>query len=1045
MTTFAFLCRSAEPGRALTLARQAEALTAAGHAVDIFTSPWPELTQALGDARVRVRPLGAAPGWNASLANVFFWLRVCILITAAQFRRRYHAIQISGATGIFVFTAWLAHTLGGKIVLDVAAIGPETLMDRTGLPRASLRVRAAILMEQLVVDFADHIITISEPLRVRYISRGCPPEKINVIYRAPDENLYGQALSVTRHPSLADRFLVVCRGHAGEEFDYATVIRAVASLRERLPNVLLWVACPDARRAELETLIRSLNATHAVLLQGQMDQSAIPAFIAQADANIVAVPRTSLSDLVLPEGVLESLGLGVPTISVRTQATQFYFDPRTLLVFDSSDVGDLAARIEWLAHHPEARAKLAQGARELGMQMNWSRERHRYVALIIAVAANTAADDARDPAVAAGFSNVSRRPRASIRTYTAAAAMGAGIDLSSHPLADDLPIEDIQTVQVLPLRLSAPSNEWRAGRQLRMRLGAWTLRGLATALLFGMPILASQPSLVAKIFTAIMFALLVFFMVLLPSGEAAIIVALYFIAQRAIFIQFPPEGFLGHVIVYLGSALQLIVFLGFCVRVIVQQRPLQRSAFILWPATLYFLVSIISAFINHVPLSVTALGIEHTLHNLVFVVLIAEDLPTPQQLRWYVSFVIMALCALATVTIIQTGIAFHWFGLHLEHTAWHWLIPQFTPVSIIVPDADTLAYLLNFGILLALAIFVTVNTSESRFDKHIAAPLRLNVGLISAVLILTFALFLTNSVENWIGLLAGALALAFVLREQLRLVLVGYLVALVVLTFVPLPTMVGVVPTSAASQIAGIVHGQFPYDAPVATSFQVIRDHPLLGVGPGRFGGTVAFLTHSPVYTEYHVNLPTELTSIDLFWLHIWGETGIIGLAIFIWLMVQTERTIWRAYRKGAFRRWHGITAGVFGIVIAFSLATFFGNALEVDALSAPFWALVGIAIALPIANRPLIADIVPTLRLGNNPEDDDAHVPPSNSGSRRNGSLTARNGSDGRNASLTGRNSSGKRNGSQTRPTSGDSAGNDTQGSRDGASITQAIRGAEE
>jgi hypothetical protein len=133
----------------------------------------------------------------------------------------------------------------------------------------------------------------------------------------------------------------------------------------------------------------------------------------------------------------------------------------------------------------------------------------------------------------------------------------------------------------------------------------------------------------------------------------------------------------------------------------------------------------------------------------------------------------------------------------------------------------------------------------------------------------------------------------------------------------------------------------------------------------------VAYITHSPINAEYHVSFPAQLTSIDLFWLHIWGETGILGLGIFLWLMYQTERTIWRAYRKGAFRRWHGITAGVFGIVIAFSLATFFGNSLEVDALSAPFWALVGIAIALPVANRPLIADIVPTLRFSG--ADDDA------------------------------------------------------------------------
>lgn len=994
MTTFAIVCRSTDPAQVPYIARQAEALAAAGHAVDIIAPPWPALAEQISHSQVRMRSLAVAPKGGASPAQLVFWLRTCLALTLAQFQRRYHVIQISGATGIFVFAAFLAHLLGGRVVLDVSEAGPERLMVQTGARRESLRVRTAVLVEQLVVDFADHLITVSEPLRVRYLSRGCPPEKINVIYRTPDEALYNQVLNVARHPSIADRFLLVCRGRAGEEFDYETVIRAVASLRDRLPNVLLWIACPDERKADLEALIRVLNATPSILLQGHLDRTAIPAFISQADAHIVAVPRNALTDLLLPDGVLESLSLGVPTITVRTQATQFYFDPRTLLVFDTGDVGDLAARIEWLAHHPEARTKLMQGARELALQFNWSRERHRYVALILAVAvAGNATEDARDPGAAAGFSKASRRPRTSIRAFTSAAAMASPMEMVEHPLIGDLPIDQIQTVQHLPLRLSATSNEWRTGRRLRMRLGAWTLRGTATLLLFGMPVVATQPALFAKVITALMFALLVCLMVLLPSGEAAIIVALYFIAQRAIFIQFTPEGVLGHVIVYLGTALQLIVFIGFCVRVIVQQRPLQRTSFILWPATLYFLVSVVSAYVNHVPLTVAALGIEHTLHNLVFVVLIAEDLPTPQQLRWYVGFVITALTAMGGYAIIKTGVAFHWFGLHLGHTALNWLVPSFTPVAVIVPDADTFAYLLNFGILLAIAVFITVNTSESRFDTHTAAPLRLNLSLVGALLVLTFAEYLTSSVENWIGLLVGALALFFVLRENLRYVMVGYLVVLLALTFVALPSAPGTPPISNATRIVAIAHGQIPHNAPLAASVQVVKDHPLIGVGPGRFGGTVAYITHSPVNTQYHVKLPSELTSIDLFWLHIWGETGILGLGIFLWLMYQTERAIWRAYRKSAFRRWHGITAGVFGIVIAFSIATIFGNSLEVDALSAPFWALVGIAIALPVANRPLITDIVPALRFsGIDDADDNPALSPASSGNGSNGN----NGSSG-------------------------------------------------
>ena len=985
MTSFAIICRRADPSVMTHLARQAEALAGAGHTVDIIAPSWPALANDLSNARVRVRSLGAAPGIGASLAAWLFWLRATIFITAAHVNRRYGGIQVVGTTGIFVITTWMAHLLGAKIILDTVDASPERVMAQTGLPRHSLRVRAAVVMEQLAIDYADHVITVSEPLRVRYISRGCPPEKITVIYRAPAEQRFGQVLNVARHPSIADRFLLVCAGHVGENFDYATPIRAIAAIRERLPQVLLWIACPAAQHARLEALIRSLDATQHILLQDALDEAALPPFIAQANANIVSTPRDPLSDLVLPMGVLESLGLGVPAISVRTQATQFYFDPRTLLVFDSEDVGDLAARIEWLSRHPETRARFMRQSREIAAQVQWSRERHRYTALLVAVADPHMVEE-RAPAEAAGLSKVSRRRSVPMQAYPAALAGATGGVMQDARILDEMPIEKIPTVSNIPLRLNAPSNQWRAGRQLRMRVGSWTLRGLAAALLFGLPVVASQPELPAKVLAAAMFVLLVFLMVLLPAGEAAIIVALFFVAQRAIFLHFPPEGFLGRVIVYLGTALQLIIFVGFAIRAIVQQRPLQRSGFILWPATLYVVVSAVSALINHVPLSVALLGTEHTLHNLVFVVLIAEDLPTPQQLRWYTGFVIAALCGLGLWTISRTAVAYHWLGLHLEHTAFAGFVPPYTPVSVIVSDPDSLAFLLSLGILLALALFATTNRARLGEEQGRTTQW-LNIAMGAAVLELTIALFLTNSIENWLGLLIGAAVLFFILQGTRRYFIVGYLAVLLVLSFVGFPPAPGIAPVTYYSAVTALVQGQLPHNAPIATSLKVIGAHPILGVGPGRFGGTVAYITNSPVYKQYHVNLPRALTSIDLYWLHIWGETGIIGLGLMLWLIVQTERTILHAFRKGSHGRWNGITAGVFAIVIAFCLATFFDNALEVDALSAPFWALVGIAIALPIANRPPITESLPAVRFSADTEvEDDPNTSSHSNGSSGNG-----------------------------------------------------------
>ncbi|HKD77906.1 MAG TPA: O-antigen ligase family protein, partial [Ktedonobacterales bacterium] len=593
--------------------------------------------------------------------------------------------------------------------------------------------------------------------------------------------------------------------------------------------------------------------------------------------------------------------------------------------------------------------------------MNWSRERHRYVALLLAIAiADFTAG--RAPAEAAGFSLMSRRRSASIRSLRAALAT-QGIDPSASDMFDqelngDQPAPGDSSA--LPLRLTPLSHEWRAGRQFRMRLGAWLLRAAATALLFGIPIVASHSESFAKVITALMFAAVVGIMVLLPPGEAAIIVALYFVMQRWLFIHFPPEGILGHVIIYLGTALQLIIFAGFCLRAIIQQRPLLRSGFILWPASLYIVISVLSMWFNQVSPSVALLGTEHTLHNLIFVVLIAEDLPTPVQLRRYTGFILAALSLFAALSIVKTGFAFHWLGLHVT-SALTFFAATGVPVSVVEPDPNSYAYLLNFGILLALAVFVSLNTEQNDFGDDIQTPTALNVALLGALGLLTIAEFLTASPENWVGLVTGVIALGIIFRGRLWYVVGGFLALLVGLSFVPFSATPGLRAVTLFARVQAIASGQLPHNAPLAKSLDLVLSHPLFGVGPGRFGGTVAFITHSPIYAHYgfsHHNTP--ITSINLFWLHIAGETGIIGLGIFLWLMFLTERTIWQAYYKGAHRQWHGITAGVFGIVIAMSIATFFGNALEIDSLSAPFWGLVGIAVALPLANRPLITEVMP-------------------------------------------------------------------------------------
>lgn len=75
------------------------------------------------------------------------------------------------------------------------------------------------------------------------------------------------------------------------------------------------------------------------------------------------------------------------------------------------------------------------------------------------------------------------------------------------------------------------------------------------------------------------------------------------------------------------------------------------------------------------------------------------------------------------------------------------------------------------------------------------------------------------------------------------------------------------------------------------SSWKMITDHPLLGIGPGNFQTTyLAYQQYFPTYLEWAVPHPHNL------YLSFWLQTGIIGLIGFILLVVFWTRGILRAH-----------------------------------------------------------------------------------------------------------------------------------------------------
>ena len=250
-----------------------------------------------------------------------------------------------------------------------------------------------------------------------------------------------------------------------------------------------------------------------------------------------------------------------------------------------------------------------------------------------------------------------------------------------------------------------------------------------------------------------------------------------------------------------------------------------------------------------------------------------------------------------------------------------------------------------FGAFLVTAVPFALIAAVRLSDRR----LRWLAGGIAFVLLL--ALWLSFSRGAWIALVLGVGAmLAIVDRRALLLAALAgvlsfgtavYMPRNLLVPSTPRPNIVG----STVDRVGEVGIGGDLRTLFVLNAIPIVRDHPLLGVGPGRYGGAVAHTYGTPIYAEYDtVPLfwnPAQRT-VDNFWLHLLVETGILGLAAFLAAaMIPGLRILGAARRAEGWRRiaFGGIAAATAAMAVS-SVTTML---LEANSIGFAFWFLLGV------------------------------------------------------------------------------------------------------
>jgi O-antigen ligase len=236
---------------------------------------------------------------------------------------------------------------------------------------------------------------------------------------------------------------------------------------------------------------------------------------------------------------------------------------------------------------------------------------------------------------------------------------------------------------------------------------------------------------------------------------------------------------------------------------------------------------------------------------------------------------------------------------------------------------------------------------------------RIWLSILSFVLVL--ALFFTFSRGAWLGLAVAMIVVSlFIDRRALLVMAVLVLAVFATAQFVPrhlwatsseaqqFEIELGDAMIGSVSSVGGSGNSRSLF---IQNALPIIRDHPIVGAGPGRYGGAVSALKgfESPLWKQYTEGKAPVGRTVDDFWLHILVEFGIAGTLALIGAFLMIGRELLSAARQ-AIGLERVLQAGFLcaGIVIAIDSVS--EMLLEGNTTSFVMWAFLGVGSALVMA-----------------------------------------------------------------------------------------------
>jgi len=310
--------------------------------------------------------------YGLSFLIMFFLLNLLFL------KKKYKIIQVHTLPDFLVFITFIPKLLGTKIIIDMHEPTPELWQTKYCYPIDSIIFKILCYIEQLAMRFADHVLTVNETIKRRFIERGTPSKKITIIRNVPDEFIFKNSpLKITNN-----KFTIITHGTIEPRYGHDLLLKAMVEIKKEIQKVKLIIIGRGHYIDKIKQQINDLGLEKDVNIFPWVSIFKLPQLLCEADVGIVPLMPTPFSELCQPNKLFDYIVLKKPVVVSRLPAIEENYDDSSVYFFQPGDYLDLANRIFEIYNNQDEALQKVNKAFNIYQELKWEKNKEEYLKVV---------------------------------------------------------------------------------------------------------------------------------------------------------------------------------------------------------------------------------------------------------------------------------------------------------------------------------------------------------------------------------------------------------------------------------------------------------------------------------------------------------------------------------------------------------------------------------------------------------------------------------------------------------------------------------------